>query len=164
MSFLHRIILLAGLLLVGHNLCSANESPYTINVRGTVISLPKDQALRFMAGHHLESETPKAYLDLLAMVENKQAASAANPAITVKSGQRAFNETGTTRLEVEPILAPTLNMVDTTLLFDFGLTKIGTSFTAKSGEPKFLGAFDDPDAVAATTYLVFIQVDVARGD
>lgn len=164
MNFFRFVILLAGLFLAGANSCFANESLYTVTVEGTVIALPKDQALRFIAQHHLESDAGQALLDLLAMVERKQAESIANPAVTTKSGQRGVSESGTTKLEVEPVLSPSAQLVDTTLLFNCGATKVATSFTAKSGDLKFLGSFDSPDEATKATYLVFVRAIVSKGD
>ncbi len=158
------LIFLASLSFAEMSPSAASEPQYTITIQNSVISLSKDKALRFLAQHHLESDAAQGFLDLVSMVEKGTAKSVANTSVTTKSGQRAINSSDTIKLEVEPVLSPSIELVDTTLMFTAGAIKIGTSFTAKSGAAKFLGSYDAPDAATEVTYLVFVRVSVSKGD
>ena len=158
------LVFLTGLFFASAGPCVANEPPSTITIQTTVVSLPKDQALRFLAQYHLDSDAAQGFQDLVSMVEKGTVKSVANTSVTTRSGQLAFNNSGAIILEVEPVLSPSNELIDTTLKYTSGAIKIGTSFTTKTGALKFLGSYDAPDAATEVTYLVFVRASVSKGD
>ena len=149
-------LLLAGLLSASFSSWAA-APVFNITIQCSVISLPKEQALRFTAEHRLDSDAATGLRDLLKLVDGKKAESAANPAVTTKSGQKAVSAAGTTHLEVEPVLSPTGDLIDVNIEVDYLGKKVSTSVTYKNGEVKFLGAFDSAEASKNATYFVFVR-------
>ena len=139
----------------------ASDLPPAITIQCTAIALPKAQALRFADEHRLDSDAAAGLKELLMLVEERRAESVANPAVTTKSGQKAESVTGTTTLEVEPVLGPDGEMVDLNIEFTYLGKKISTSVTTKNGGVKFLGAFDSAEALKNVTYFVFVRVRVS---
>ena len=157
MNTLKRILLLVGLLAASAPLQAADEG-VNITVQCTVIGLPKEQALRFTNEHHLDSDAATGLKDLLKLVDDKRAESVANPAITTRSGQKAESEAGATKLEVEPVLSPTGDLIHINIEVAYLGKKVATSVAVKNGEAKFLGAFDSTEASKNATYFVFVRV------
>ena len=114
---LKQTLLLVGLLSASFS-SRAAAPVFNITIQCNVISLPKEQALRFTNGYRLDSDAATGLRDLLKLVDGKRAESAANPAVTTKSGQKAVSEAGTTHLEVEPVLSPTGDLIDVNIEVD----------------------------------------------
>ena len=154
-----------------------------ISVQSMIIALPKEQALRFIAQHHLNAEADAGLKDLQALVAEKQAINAASPALTAPSGDhaacevavntpvpvnlasnfRAAHEVAAVKLEVEAEGSPEDPIIDANLSLGYGLgIKLGTLVHARNGKVKFLGAFDAVEADKNVTYLAFVRLTVVR--
>lgn len=135
-----------------------------ITIQGIVVSLSKAQALQFTAGHHLDADAEAGFKDLQSLIEQKKAEVVANPAVTAKNGQRALSESGTTKLEVEPVQSPSGDQIDVVLRLNYGSSvKLSTAFFVKNGGVKFLGAFDAVEANKDVTRLVFMYANAPKG-
>ena len=140
---------------------AANPNP-SITIQCTVIALPREQALRSIATRSLGFDVPAGIGELLTLVEDKRAESVAAPFITTKSGQHAVSETGTTKLEVEPVLGPAGDLIDVNIEFTYLGKKLSTAVMLKNGEAKLLGAFDAPEEKKNVTYFVVIMGRTAK--
>ena len=133
------------------------------SIQGTMFALSKAQALQFTAGHHLESEAAVGFKDLQALVEQKKVEVAANPAVTTQNGQRAISESGTTKLEAEPVQSPSGDEIEVNLKLNYGGSiKLNTAYHVKNGGVKFLGAFDAVEPNKDITYLVFVRTSAPK--
>ena len=144
-----------GLLPASRRSQAANPNPF-VTIQCRVIALPREQALRFTAAHHLGFDTPAGLGELLTLVEDKGAESVASAVVTTRSAQHALSETGPTRLEVEPVLGPSKDLIDVNIGFAYLGKKLWTCVTLKNGEAKFLGTLESPEEGKNVTYLVVI--------
>ena len=135
-----------------------DEVRVNIATEAMVFSLPKAPAMQFLAQHHLDSAANDGFADLQTLVEKKEAANVANAAVTCRSGQRGHSESGTTKLDVEVFVAPTLHDIDCRLEFNCGGKKIATAFDLKNGKVRWIGSFDSARGKKDATYLVFVRV------
>lgn len=160
MRSLQTTFLIVALLSAAVRVYADDLAKHNIVIQTTAFVLSKTQASEFNSGHNLESEAEKGFKDLQLLVEQKKAEIASNASVTAKSGCRADNNTGVTKLEVEPVLSPAGDKVDVVLLFSYGnVIKINTSYLVKNGDLKFLGAFDAEEATKSLTYMVFVQTN-----
>jgi len=66
----------------------ADDGNITVSV--SVVALPKDQAMAFIAKPELKEKPEEVLKELMGLVEKKSAESVGNPSVTTKSGQRAL--------------------------------------------------------------------------
>ena len=144
-----------GLLPASRRSQAANPNLF-ITTQCRVIALPREQALRFTATDHLGFDTPAGLGELLTLVADKGAESVASAVVTTRSAQHASSETGSTRLDLEPLLGPSKDLIDVNIEFTYLGKKLSTSVTLKNGEAKFLGALESPEEGKNVTYLVVI--------
>jgi hypothetical protein len=129
-----------------------------INTEAVVIALPKVQALKFTTEHNLNAAPVDALKALDQLVQEKQAESVANPSVTSKDGQIGTSENATTKLEAEPSLNAPGDMIDVNIVLEYNGKKLITALTARSGEVRFLGSFDDVEKEKSVTCLAFVII------
>ncbi len=152
-------LLLVSLFLASLRLYASGPSQSDITAQTILIALTKEQALRFTSEYHLDTEAAKGLEDLQTLVGQKKAVVAADFAVTSKNGQRADSESGTAKLEVEPVQSPTGDVIDATLQFTYSTSmKINTTISLANGGVKFLGAFDSSETGKDVTYLGFVRL------
>ena len=156
-------LLLMALLSATLHGVAADSIRSDVTIQGTVVMLSKAEALQFTNGHHLDADAAAGLKDLQLLVEQNKAEAVAGPAITTKNGQRARIESGTTKLEVEPVQSPSGDQIDLNLLLNYGSSvKINTACMVKNGDVKFLGAFDAAEGGKNSTCLVFVRASAPR--
>lgn len=129
----------------------------------TVIALPTDLSVAFNSEHDLQKDGEASFKALLKLVADKSAAVIANPSVTTKSGQRASSSSsGMYDLELEPVVSPAGDVVESNIEFSLDKNKIVTSTTSKPGENRYLGSFNASAGSKALTCYVFLRVDLAK--
>ena len=134
-----------------------------VTVQGTIIVMPKTQAAQFTTQHHLDADADTALKDLLTLVAEKKAVSAANPAFSIRNEFRGVSESGTTQMNTAVHLSPDWTAIEANVVFNYGSTiKINAWFTVKNGGVKFLGSFDAVEAEKNVTRLAFVRLTPTR--
>lgn len=154
-------VVLIGLLfaLLPQPVAQAANDNITIGV--TMMAMPKEKALAFIAKSDPQNKAGDALKELIALAGQKEVESVANPSLAMKSGQRSMSESGSTKLDAEAVASPNGDLVDITLIFSYEKTKITTSVNIPNGGVKYLGSFDDPDG-KNILYLAFIRADIGK--
>ena len=136
-----------------------------IAIQATIFTLPKDQAMLFIARHHLNDDAGTGIKDLQTLVAEKKATGDASLAFTAESGNHeTLNQLGKAiKLEVEPVESPDGTVIDANMMLSYGASsKVSTTFSVRTGAVKFLGAFDAAKSNQNVTYLVFVRLTTVR--
>ena len=157
MNLLQLALPLLGLLLSGARSPAAEPSVPNITIDAMVVALPKDRALQFTTNHNLIAAPSEGLQAIAQLVQQKQAASVANAALTTLPGKRVTSDSGSTTLEAESIVSDA-GEIETSLELKCGSAKLSTSFSAPDNGVKFLGAFDSTDKTQDATCFAFVRV------
>ncbi len=154
---MHHLLLLLSFLFISAQLHAAEPSVPNITINAVVVALPKDHALQFTVEHNLTTAPADGLQTIEQLVQQKQAESVANAAVTTIPGKMVTSDSGSTVLRAEPIVSNS-GEIETSLELDHGGAKLSTLFSAPDNGVKFLGAFDSADKGQNVTCLVFVRV------
>jgi hypothetical protein len=144
---------------------SASPTPASaliMNTGAIVIALPKDVALKFTMERNLVASAADGLKALDEMVDQKKAEILMNPSISCHNNQLSTSGAEPTELQVETDTPPPGDMIFVNLILQYKGKKFVTALYLRSGEVRYLGAFDWTEKGKDFTCLAFVRIQTSN--
>ena len=150
-------MLAARLFCMPPNDATASDAPINVTTRVTIIAMSNPEALQFSTKQNLSGKPAEALNALERLVEQKQAVSVANLALTAGAGINGMTSSGKINLNCTAMASPDGKTANITVVLNNNEHNLMSSVALSNGAVIFLGSMQSAADETMTEY-VFARV------